>query len=248
MIPFSYDGLRSFMKSKMCLQSITPPESEDELIKRGLHLAGKTLGVLAKEYGVGIPTNLTSAKGWVGQFLEKLLGATAKSKPKPDFELLDIELKTIPVSLEGKPCESTYVCHISLCQLSSMTWLQSLVKRKLSKVFWVPVAQGESVSLPDRILGTPLLWSPTHEQEAVLKSDWEELTDMIALGQLEEIKGSMGTYLQVRPKAANSRSTCWGLNSKGELFLTLPRGFYLRSGFTENILKEHYHCYVGKRK
>ncbi len=60
---------------------------------------------------------------------------------------------------------------------------------------------------------------------------------MIGTGHLDEINGRIGLYLQVRPKAANAKSLCYGFDSEGNKVLTLPRGFYLRSLFTEQIIK-----------
>jgi len=59
---------------------------------------------------------------------------------------------------------------------------------------------------------------------------------MISTGRLAEINAGMGQYLQVRPKAANSKSLCYGFDETGNKVLTLPRGFYLRSTFTASIL------------
>ena len=50
------------------------------------------------------------AKGWAGQLIELYLGATAGSKQQQDFPTLGVELKTIPVSPDAKPLETTYVC------------------------------------------------------------------------------------------------------------------------------------------
>jgi len=50
-----------------------------------------------------------------------------------------------------------------------------------------------------------------------------------------------GQYLQILPKASNSKSLCKGINSEGEEILTLPRGFYLRTILTKQILNQHAH-------
>ena len=59
---------------------------------------------------------------------------------------------------------------------------------------------------------------------------------MISTGQLAEIDATRGEYLQVRPKAANGQSLCYGLDEAGNKVLTLPRGFYLRRRFTQTIV------------
>ncbi len=61
--------------------------------------------------------------------------------------------------------------------------------------------------------------------------DWEELMDMIVLGQVERITARHGEVLQLRPKAANSKALTEAVGAQGEPILTLPRGFYLKKEF-----------------
>ena len=58
----------------------------------------------------------------------------------------------------------------------------------------------------------------------------------MGMGRLESITAHQGRYLQVRPKAAHGGSLCWGIGENGQRILTLPRGFYLRPSFTQQIL------------
>ena len=64
---------------------------------RAKALAGLTLGEVARERGWPIPESSRSGKGWPGQLIEDALGASAASLPEPDFQLIGVELKTIPV-------------------------------------------------------------------------------------------------------------------------------------------------------
>ena len=87
------------------------------------------------------------------------------------------------------------------------------------------------------MIGAPILWKPTAEQERQLKQDWEELMDLIVLGKLEQITARIGEVMQLRPKGANSRAVTKGIGKNGEIIDTLPLGFYLRKEFTAQILK-----------
>jgi len=69
--------------------------------------------------------------------------------------------------------------------------------------------------------------------------DWQELTDMIALGNVEKIHGKHGQVLQLRPKAANSKAKTKAFDRHGKPFMTLPRGFYLKIPFTQMILNNN---------
>ena len=76
-----------------------PPESEEALLKRAMNLAGKTLSEVANQYKIDVPNNLRREKGWIGLLLEHALGATAGSKPVPDFPELGIKIQNDPISL-----------------------------------------------------------------------------------------------------------------------------------------------------
>lgn len=219
---------------------VPPPLSEAELLTRANRIAGLTLAEIAKQFDLAVPARQLYAKGWIGELLELQLGATAQSKPEPDFLQLGIEMKTIPINQHGKPRESTFVCSIALNDIANTTWETSTVWRKLQRVLWIPIEADPAIPLAERKIGVPLLWSPTSEQAAVLRTDWQELTDMLSCGQLAQITAKLGRYLQIRPKAANAKSLCWGVDELGEPMLTLPRGFYLRAKFTERILAQHY--------
>lgn len=215
---------------------LLPPQSETELMQRAHALAGCTLAQVAKRLDLMVPIDQLHDKGWVGQLLERALVTTAGTLPVPDFMELGIELKTLPLGRDGQPRETTFVSSIPLLDVSSMTWESSIVRTKLACVLWIPLEADKSIPLADRRIGMPILWRPSVEQEQALRQDWEELTDMIALGQLESITAHHGRYLQIRPKGANAKSLCWAIGPDGSRIQTLPRGFYLRTSFTRAVL------------
>ncbi len=85
----------------------TSPESERELLERAERLAGWTLAEIALDLKTRLPSDLKRAKGWIGELIERALGASAFSLPEPDFPRLGIELKTIPADRAGRP----HLCH-----------------------------------------------------------------------------------------------------------------------------------------
>ena len=218
------------------------PLSENELLQRAQELAGLTLGELAYQAGIAVPPDLRRDKGWVGQLLEWHLGASAGSKPVPDFAELGIELKTIPIGYNGKPLETTFVCVAPLIGVQGLSWQQSHIRHKLARVLWIPVEGERDLPLADRHVGSPLIWSPSAQEEAQLQQDWEELMDMIVLGQVEQITASNGEVLQLRPKAANSKALTEAYGANGQPIKTLPRGFYLKTNFTAAILERYFIC------
>jgi DNA mismatch repair protein MutH len=223
------------------------PSSEQELLERVQNLAGLTLAEVANKAGIDVPKDLKRNKGWVGLLLEHVLGATASSRPEPDFPHLGIELKTLPINNQGKPLETTFVSVAPLIGLVGINWDNCWVRKKLSRVLWVPIISKDltintsetTIPLPQRQIGSAFIWSPSVEEEHLLAMDWQELTDMIALGNVEKIQGKHGQVLQLRPKAANSKAKTQAFDRHGKPFMTLPRGFYLKVPFTQRILNKH---------
>lgn len=218
-----------------------PPKSEDELLARTRAIAGLSLGTIASQCSITIPLDLRRQKGWVGQLLELALGADAQSLAEPDFRFIGVEMKTLPLDRHGKPRESTYVCTVPLEEGLEPEWESTWIRRKLSRVLWLPVEADPKIPLAKRRVGNALLWSPNDEEEALLRQDWEELTELIYMGELEQISARLGTVLQIRPKAANSSIRCRSVGAYGEAIVTNPRGYYLRPAFTRKILERHYH-------
>lgn len=209
-------------------------------MSRAAELAGRDLGEVARSLGLEPPADLRRHKGWVGNLLERALGADAASRDEPDFRALGVELKTVPVSAAGTPRESTFVCSITLDEMAGAEWERSRVRRKLSKVLWVPIEADRRLDLAARHVGSPLLWQPSAEEESDLRFDWDELAGVIGRGDVEALTGHLGRFLQVRPKAATSRSRRIGLDRDGARFAALPRGFYLRAAFTGRLLRRHF--------
>ena len=215
------------------------PSSEQELMHNAQNLAGLTLGELAEQAGIVIPKDLTRNKGWIGLLLEHVLGASAGSRPEPDFPHLGIELKSLPINEQAKPLETTFVSVAPLTGLVGINWHNCYVRKKLARVLWVPVISPKGVPIHERIVGTPFLWSPNADEEALLAQDWQELTDMIVLGQVENIHGKHGQVMQLRPKAANNKARTQAFDCNGKPFMTLPRGFYLKINFTQGLLHRY---------
>ena len=218
--------------------SIEPPENQEELMRRAKQMAGRTLQEISALVGKSLPSSLKHNKGAVGQLIEEVLGATSHSKPAPDFEHLGVELKTIPVNQRGKPKESTHICMVALNQQQIELWENSLVRKKLAKVLWVPVLSDPNLPLSKRIVGSPKIWTPTQKQETAIRIDWEEHMELIITGQINRLDSRMGVVLQVRPKALNARQLTTSHDEEGLKITTLPRGFYLRSNFTGTLLVE----------
>ncbi len=218
---------------------IAPPRSAAELLDRARAIAGLSLAEIAARFELPVPADLRRDKGWLGQLIERALGASSGSLAQPDFPELGIELKTLPFGSDGLPTESTWVCIAHLLPGEMLPWQHSLVHAKLSHVLWLPVEDRDELTLSERRIGSAFLWQPDTEIEAQLQRDYEEIAEKIQLGEVETISAHHGEFLQLRPKAANASILTDAMGPDGELVKTLPRGFYLRRSFTRVILQQH---------
>ncbi|ABF14144.1 DNA mismatch repair endonuclease MutH [Candidatus Palibaumannia cicadellinicola] len=221
--------------------SLTPPANEIELLYRAKKLAGLSLGELAVHANIVTPNNLKRDKGWIGLLLEKYLGASAGNKPEQDFATIGIELKTIPVDNNGRSLETTFVCTAPLTGKTGITWEVSYVRYKLARVLWIPVEGQREIPVAQRHIGTPILWSPSAQEALQLQCDWEELMDLIVLGNVKHITAKYGKVLQLRPKAANSLVLTTAIGKLGEPIRTMPLGFYLKKNFTNQLLARNFY-------
>lgn len=216
-----------------------PPATISELLSRTTAIAGLGLAELAAALGRPLPADLRRHKGLVGQYIELALGADGGNLPQPDFSALGVELKTIPIDRHGQPLETTYVCVAPLQVGLSDRWESSLLRHKLAQVLWLPVEGERQIPLGERRIGQGFLWQLDAASEAVLKRDYEELMEYIALGQLDQLHARHGHWLQLRPKAADSQARTQAIDEHGNSVRLNPRGFYLRKNFTAALLAHH---------
>jgi DNA mismatch repair protein MutH len=213
---------------------VAAPKSEIELLARAHRLAGVTLAELARSLGLVPPPEPSRHKGLIGEWVEVALGASGRGAGI-DFPQLGIELKTIPVSRDGRPRESTFVCTISERKIADSEWERSAVRAKLARVLWVPIESDPALLFGQRRIGAARLWSPSIAQEAELHADWEELAAVIGRGDSELLSAHLGRSLQVRPKAPHGGTLTRGIDEHGAPTRAQPRAFYLRARFTAQL-------------
>ena len=215
-------------------------KNKTDLLVRAQNLSGLKLETLATRLKMSVPINLKKNKGWIGLLLERYLNVKSGNKTEQDFAYLGIELKTIPVDVDFcKPLESTFVCMVRLIRNYGTSWENSYLRSKLTSVLFIPIESKNKLPLNKRRIGNPILWNLNTIEDNMLRRDWEELMDMIVLGKVKDINAYYGTWLQVRPKALNSKSLTKGIGQNGRTILTTPLGFYLRKNFTERLLQTY---------
>ena len=198
-----------------------------------------TLAELADGLGLPVPAGHLRSKGWSGQIIERELGAGDSRGRGQDFAALGIELKTVPVTAELVPLESTAVCQIDPIVIAGESWATSYLRQKLSQVLWVALqVANREASVGDRRVVAASLWTPSPKEEALLAADFEMFVrEYFRRGRAAEITGHQGQVLQVRPKGRNAADLRRAFGPTGEPIVIGKCGFYLRPAFVASILR-----------
>ena len=199
---------------------------------------GNSIAELSDKMGVPLPPDSTRGKGFVGALVELCLGATAGSLPEPDFKVLGLELKTMPLDRNLAPVESTFVTHAPLIGMHNVRYENSVLYRKLDKVLFVFVEGQRDLPIGQRRILGYTFWTPSAQIRQTLKNDFEELMELVNTGRIEEITAKIGTIIQMRPKSATGKDLTDCIGPNGARMKTRPRGFYLRRSFTRQIVED----------
>jgi DNA mismatch repair protein MutH len=191
--------------------------------------------------GLPVPAGRLRTKGWSGQVIERELGAGDGGALGPDFAELGVELKTVPVQRDLLPVESTAVCHIDPVAIAGESWATSYVRKKLGRVLFIALEVADrspSPSVGDRRVVAVRLWSPSADEESLLRADFELFVrDYFRRGRASEITGYLGRVLQVRPKARRASDLRDAFGRDGKPVRVGRCGFYLRPAFICGILR-----------
>jgi DNA mismatch repair protein MutH len=219
---------------------------ECALLTAARSLAGYNLAELAAAVCQGMPASPLRDKGFIGRVAERALGlhlhGVSPLQAASDFAALGIELKTLPVTAQLTPRESTFVCYVPLNQLTELPWEHSRVAAKLARVLFLPIESGAALKFGERRFGRAFLWSPSAEQTALLRADYEELARRVQEGHAEGLSARVGQVMQLRPKAAHGGVRVRVTDGDGVPWRLQPRGFYLRATFTKQLLQAELGC------
>lgn len=213
------------------------PTSVAELLVRAQALEGFTVSQLAGQLGFVVPTDNVRSKGFVGQLVERALGADPKAGELPDFPGLGVELKTIPVRPDGKPAESTFICSIHMESADRDEWETSRLYRRLKNVLFLPLDSSKVAPLGQRRFARAILWQPVEAEWRILQNDWEDLMGAIGSGRGGTLSAREGAVLQVRPKASDASVRTISPGPEG-VQMSLPLGFYMRAHATFLLLSQ----------
>ena len=213
----------------------------EALLAHARALVGVELGELADQLGIPAPPlGAVRTKGWAGQVIERELGVETGGAHGPDFGELEVELKTVPVTVvDGKlvPLESTAVCLIDPIAIAGESWATSYARHKLARVLFVALESARGQAVAERRVSAVRLWSPDPAEDELLRADFELFVrGYFRLGRAAAITGHLGRVLQVRPKGRNAADLRDSYDEAGRPTRVGKMGFYLRPAFVASIL------------
>lgn len=215
------------------------PETFEELISNLDLIIGKSIAMLAETANVPLPISPTHGKGFTGELLELILGATAQNLPIPDFPKLGLELKTIPVDRNLEPLESTFLCHAPLTNIRNLTFENSALYSKVMRVLFILITAEKQMDYTQRKIEGYFFFTPDQEQLQQLRRDFNELYEFVKTGNISQLSARYGQIIQLRPKAANGQALTDCIGPEGQIIKTRPRGFYMRREFTKKIIEKY---------
>ena len=218
---------------------VPPPKTFEELCGNLNAIMGKNLEELALKAGIPLPISATHGKGFIGELMEILLGASASNHSIPDFPQLGLELKTLPVDAEFKVMESTFLCHAPLTDIRGLTFENSPLFSKIKRVLFIVIDGTRDRDYALRKVLGYFFYSPDEKELETLRKDYDELYELIKTGQVDRITAHIGQIIQLRPKGANGKALCDAIGADGETIKTRPRGFYIRRRFTQELLRKN---------
>lgn len=215
------------------------PETFEELVSNLNTIVGQNLYSLAKSINMPLPISTTHGKGFTGELLEALLGASAQNLPIPDFPNLGLELKSLPVDNDLVPLESTFVCHAPLTNIRKLTFENSAFFSKIKRVLFVVINAQRDQDFKDRKVLGYFFYTPSEDDLATLKSDYKELYELVKTGNIDKVNARIGHIIQMRPKGANGKALTQCIGPDGSIIMTRPRGFYIRRSFTTELVRRY---------
>jgi DNA mismatch repair protein MutH len=199
----------------------------DEALEKLKKLAKQNLHALAVQFEVTVRTPAGKVnKGWAGHVFERYLGIPINSSQSPNFGSWELKSISLKYKRDGSLGfkETMAVTMIDPYQVVRTPFDQSHLLSKLKKAICVARTVGASVDDPSYIHSVSTIDLNGELYDAV-QHDYEEVQKCISDPQrgFTSLSGSMGVYIQPRPKGPGHGST--------------SRAFYARPLFLQQFIK-----------
>ncbi len=154
-----------------------------------------------------------------------------------EFKQLGIEIKMVRADASGMPYESMSFPAFRYKVLVTEEWEESDLLARLSRFLVFPLGGARGLAATDAcVLREPFFWSPTREQLAGIRAEWELYRDLVRDGFADRLPTSARTrYIHVRPKARDRSDT----DDAPVVGPVVKKCFWLNRTFVAELLREH---------
>ncbi|QJC32252.1 hypothetical protein GJT89_02045 [Enterobacteriaceae endosymbiont of Donacia versicolorea] len=210
---------------------------EKMLLLRAQLIKGFNIIDIARWLNYKIPKNINKDKGIMGKLIEfYLIGKHQNNKSNQDLPYLGIEIKTITINKKNKVINDNFICSFSLINENNFLFYKSKLYNKISKILWIPIIKNINIPFFMNKIGKAFLWKPSNDDKIKLFNDWNNLTKLLILGQINNINSYNGYILLVKNKS-NKKKLTKAIDKNGKIIFVTPKSFYFKKNFLNFILK-----------
>lgn len=213
-------------------------------------LLGKSLiSVLGDEFKHRF--NEKKSKGRLGQVVEEeFFGYKVNSKKEADFKEAGVELKVAPLKkvkpkkdslilreIEGLSAKERIVLSIiDFMEVYKEDWDNNTLMKKCGQLLLMFYLNDNDKSIEEQVFRLINIWSPSEQDLAVIKNDWEIIINKIKEGKAHEISEGDTMYLGACTKGSSAEKS----KRKQPLsnILAPQRAFSLKRSYVDYIIEE----------
>jgi len=195
---------------------------------------GMTIGDLSRLFDL----EPTRQKDYKQIIIRKCLYATDNTSRLEEFEKQGIIVRIFPVRESTRhPIEAISFPAFRFMEIINKTWESCDLREQTERILFVPLlGEPRKDKVGDYKLGNPFFWSPTPEQEAIMRKEWEMYVDLIREGKADELPTAKSRQIiHVRPHARDSRDTLPAPGGKQ----VVKKSFWLNTKFLKGLLEEN---------
>jgi len=158
---------------------------EDIILNAINKFKGKSIKELSSIFGLN---QMNRSKSQIATIIKKCIGFQSVKSNIKEFEQLGIILKTVSVKRTNNyPFEAISFPTMSLKDLIEEDWEESTFKNYINKILFIPIYH-DGLALNEKYLGKSFFWSPTREEERIIKTEWKEYKNEVLSGKCKITK------------------------------------------------------------
>lgn len=208
-------------------------EFERKVIAGLAAFGGRTISEIALNLGV----QPSRAKSYGAIVIRRLLEHLQPDRSLRAYETRGIQPKTVRKPRDGRPYESMSFPAFDLEELPKEDWGRSALRTHLGRLLIVVLyAPEKDTPMSAAKLGTSFFWSPSEQDLARIRSEWEMFRERIAAGQTLRLPGEATTaVIHVRTHGRDSHDV-----ASAPMVGKVPkRSFWLNKEFVARLIREH---------